>query len=51
VAVGQGLAEIRVRAEIQRGLTFLVFQFQVGAVRRQVAGNERATLFILALSA
>lgn len=45
----QCLAEIGVGTEVQRSLSLLVFQLEIGAVRGQEAGDEGAALLILAL--
>lgn len=51
MALGQGLTEAGVGAEVQRGLALLVADGQVCSVSRQEAGDGRCTLLLCSLGA
>lgn len=48
---GESLAEIRIRAEVQRCLALFVLQLQIGTVCRKEARDEGAALLVLTLCA
>ena len=50
VQLAQLLAQVRIRAQVQRRAGLLVFQLQIGAVLHEKAGDRGRALVLLVLS-